>query len=55
MYHIFSHNISHLALGYDRKEAVKLSKEYITEVLRHSFDMGRCVGPIHHFYRFATS
>ena len=43
---------SHLALGYDIKEAVKLSKEYITEAIRHSFDMGHGVGPVHHFYKF---
>ena len=30
---------SHLALGYDIAEAVKLSKEYITEAIAHSFDM----------------
>ena len=43
---------SHLALGYDIKEAVKLSKEYITEAIRHSFDIGHGVGPVHHFYKF---
>ena len=41
-----------LQLGYDIKEAVKLSKEYITEAIRHSFDMGHGVGPVHHFYKF---
>ncbi|MEG1410124.1 MAG: bifunctional hydroxymethylpyrimidine kinase/phosphomethylpyrimidine kinase [Terrisporobacter sp.] len=43
---------SHLALGYDIKESVKLSKEYITEAIRHSFDIGHGVGPVHHFYKF---
>lgn len=43
---------SHLALGYDIKEAVRLSKEYITEAIRHSFDIGKGVGPVHHFYKF---
>lgn len=42
---------SHLALGYDIKEAVRLSKEYITEAIRHSFDIGHGVGPVHHFYK----
>lgn len=42
---------SHLALGYDVKEAVRLSKEYITEAIRYSFDIGKGVGPVHHFYR----
>ena len=43
---------SHLALGYNIKEAVRLSKEYITEAIRHSFDIGHGVGPVHHFYKF---
>lgn len=43
---------SHLALGYDIAESVKLSKEYITEAIRHSFDIGKGVGPVHHFYKF---
>lgn len=43
---------SHLALGYDIVESVKLSKEYITEAIRHSFDIGQGVGPVHHFYKF---
>jgi len=43
---------SHLALGYDIKESVKLSKEYITEAIRYSFDIGEGVGPVHHFYKF---
>lgn len=43
---------SHLALGYDVVEAVKLSKEYITEAIRHSFDIGHGVGPVNHFYKF---
>ncbi|WP_018591088.1 bifunctional hydroxymethylpyrimidine kinase/phosphomethylpyrimidine kinase [Terrisporobacter glycolicus] len=43
---------SHLALGYDIKESVKLSKEYITEAIKHSFDIGQGVGPVHHFYKF---
>lgn len=43
---------SYLALGYDIVESVKLSKEYITEAIRHSFDIGHGVGPVHHFYKF---
>lgn len=43
---------SYLALGYDVVEAVKLSKEYITEAIRHSFDIGHGVGPVNHFYKF---
>ena len=43
---------SYLALGYEIKEAVRLSKEYITEAIRNSFDIGHGVGPVHHFYKF---
>ena len=43
---------AHLALGYDVVEAVKLSKEYITEAIKHSFDIGHGVGPVNHFYKF---
>ena len=42
---------SHLALGYDIVESVKLSKVYITEAIRNSFDIGHGVGPVHHFYK----
>ena len=42
---------SHLALGHDIKESVRLSKEYITEAIRYSFDIGHGVGPVHHFYK----
>lgn len=43
---------SHLALGYTIVEAVKLSKEYITEAIKESFDIGKGVGPVNHFYKF---
>ncbi|MGL5694513.1 MAG: bifunctional hydroxymethylpyrimidine kinase/phosphomethylpyrimidine kinase [Peptostreptococcaceae bacterium] len=43
---------SHLALGYDIVSAVKLSKEYITDAIRYSFDIGSGVGPVNHFYKF---
>ena len=43
---------SHLALGYEIKEAVALSKIYITEAIKNSFDIGHGVGPVHHFYKF---
>ena len=46
---------AHLALGYDIKESVALSKKYITEAIEHSFDMGHGVGPVHHFYKFEES
>lgn len=43
---------SHLALGYDIKESVSLSKTYITDAIKNSFDIGHGVGPVHHFYKF---
>lgn len=43
---------SHLALGFSIVDAVKLSKEYITETIRNSFDIGRGIGPVNHFYKF---
>lgn len=42
---------SYLALGYDIKDSIKLSKEYITKAIKYSFDIGKGVGPVHHFYR----
>lgn len=43
---------SYLALGYRIEESVKLSKEYITEAIRNSFDIGHGIGPVNHFYKF---
>lgn len=43
---------SHLALGYDVFESVRLSKQYITKAITNSFDIGNGVGPVNHFYEF---
>lgn len=43
---------SYLALGYDIKDSVRFSKEYITKAIENSFDIGYGVGPVHHFYKF---
>lgn len=43
---------SYLALGHNVCDAVKLSKVYITEAIRNSFDIGKGIGPVHHFYKF---
>ncbi len=43
---------SYLALGYDIVEAVRMSKVYITEAIKYSFDIGKGVGPVNHFYNF---
>ena len=41
---------SNLALGLDIKEAVNKAKKYITIAIEHSLDIGKGVGPTHHFY-----
>jgi len=43
---------SNLALGFDVKEAVRRGKEYITEAIRWSKDIGQGHGPVNHFYQF---
>lgn len=42
---------SNLALGYSIEESVKKAKEYITLAIEHSLDIGKGVGPTHHFYQ----
>jgi hydroxymethylpyrimidine/phosphomethylpyrimidine kinase len=41
---------AHLALGHEVEEAVRLSKEYVAQAIRHAFTIGRGHSPIHHFY-----
>jgi len=41
---------ANLARGYNAYEAVKSAKEYITTAIKHSFPIGKGVGPVHHFY-----
>ncbi|MGL4772085.1 MAG: bifunctional hydroxymethylpyrimidine kinase/phosphomethylpyrimidine kinase [Clostridium sp.] len=43
---------AYLALGEPIENAVKLGKEYITEAIKNSFDIGQGVGPVHHFWNF---
>lgn len=40
---------SYLAKGCSVKEAVELSKRYITEAIKNSFSIGKGVGPVGHF------
>jgi len=42
---------ANLALGDAVTEAVEKAKNYITEAIKHSFPIGKGVGPVHHFYR----
>ena len=39
-----------LAKGMDVVDAVAAAKEYVTEAIRHSFDVGKGHGPLNHFY-----
>lgn len=41
---------ANLAKGKSLYEAVKASKEYVTMAIKHSFAIGKGVGPTHHFY-----
>lgn len=41
---------SNLALGFSIEEAIKRSKDYITNAIIHSLDIGHGVGPTNHFY-----
>ncbi|MDQ7095061.1 bifunctional hydroxymethylpyrimidine kinase/phosphomethylpyrimidine kinase [Desulfosporosinus sp. PR] len=41
---------SNLALGYPLHEAVSQAKDYITIAIEHALDIGKGVGPTHHFY-----
>lgn len=43
---------AYLALGYEVDEAVLKAKKYITEAIEHSFDIGKGIGPVHHFYNW---
>lgn len=42
---------SNLGKGFDVKESVKMAKEYITEGIEHSIELGKGVGPTNHFYK----
>ena len=42
---------SNLALGHSVPEAVKLSKEYVTDAIRHAPSLGHGCGPLNHFCR----
>jgi hydroxymethylpyrimidine/phosphomethylpyrimidine kinase len=41
---------AYLAQGETVAEAVRKAKDYITEALRHSYDIGHGHGPVHHFW-----
>lgn len=41
-----------LALGDTVPEAVRKAKEYLTEAIRHAYDMGHGHGPVHHFWHW---
>jgi len=41
---------ANLALGFNMRDAIKKSKQYITTAIKHSLDIGHGVGPTNHFY-----
>jgi len=41
---------ANLALGYNLNQSVQQGKEYVTQALRHSLNIGKGQGPIGHFY-----
>ncbi len=41
---------AYLALGYALDEAVDHAKRYLTEAIRHGFDLGKGHGPLNHFW-----
>ncbi|RVU53986.1 bifunctional hydroxymethylpyrimidine kinase/phosphomethylpyrimidine kinase [Anaerosphaera multitolerans] len=43
---------SNLALGFSLKEAISLSKEYITKAIEKDINIGKGHGPVNHFYNF---
>ncbi|MDZ4993912.1 bifunctional hydroxymethylpyrimidine kinase/phosphomethylpyrimidine kinase [Clostridium perfringens] len=43
---------ANLAKGMDITSAVKAGKEYITGAIKNGFELGKGVGPTHHFYKF---
>lgn len=42
---------ANLAKGMTMKEAVSLGKEYITQAIENSFELGKGPGPTNHFYK----
>ena len=43
---------ANLAKGMEWEQAVDKGKEYITGAIEFGFDIGKGVGPTHHFYKF---
>lgn len=41
---------ANLALGYPMRDAIRRSKTYLTEAIRHGLDIGRGHGPTDHFF-----
>ena len=42
---------ANLALGHELKKAILISKKFITEAIRSSFDLGKGIGPLNHFVK----
>lgn len=42
---------ANLAMGKNMKEAIAISKKYITEAIRNSLNLGHGIGPLNHFVK----
>ena len=42
---------ANLAMGHQLKKAISISKKFITEAIRFSFDLGKGIGPLNHFVK----
>jgi hydroxymethylpyrimidine/phosphomethylpyrimidine kinase len=45
---------ANLALGKERLEAVRSAKDYVTQALKHSLNIGKGQGPVGHFFPLLT-
>ncbi len=43
--------LSNLVLGHVLRESVRIAKEFVTEAIRHSIDIGAGHGPLNHFVK----
>lgn len=41
---------AHLAQGHDLVTAIRKAKEYLTEAIKHGLNIGKGIGPVHHFH-----
>jgi len=42
---------ANLAMGHQLKKAISISKKFISDAIRSSFDLGKGIGPLNHFVK----